>query len=282
MPVARSASCLYRAIMTFISHARMAVSGFAITALLLASASAAASTAKPVKTKPPVLSCKTAGTDGMTYTVIKAGKGEKPGADSKVKVNYKGHLKSDGTVFDEGSGAEFKVGGVIAGVAQGLQLMQPGGKYRLCIPYALAYGEAGSGPIPAKADLVFEVDLLSFQNPPPKHVVPAEQRSCDQVTASGLGYAISRQGTGRKPTDTDMVLVDFMTFDATTGIADNKTEWETIPLNQATLLFGEALKMMPAGSSYRFCFPKPPESEEPVVNIAVDLIDVRPAPPPAW
>ena len=60
-----------------------------------------------------------------------------------------------------------------------------------------------------------------------------------------------------------------------------KRDWEKIPLAMATPLFGEALKMMPAGSTYRFCMPKPdgtmgaPQSG---TNIIVTLIDVRVAP----
>ena len=150
---------------------------FALPTLLAAPAIAAP---KPAKAKPPTLTCKTAAADGLTYTVIKAGKGDRPGADSKVKVNYKGMLTANGSEFDAGQGAEFKVGGVIPGFAQGLQLMQPGGSYRLCIPSKLGYGEAGTGPIPANADLVFEVDLLSFTTPPPKPVIPVAERACNQ------------------------------------------------------------------------------------------------------
>lgn len=234
---------------------------------------------KPAKPKPPVLTCKTAAADGLTFTVIKAGKGEKPTADSKVKVNYKGILTADGTKFDEGKGAEFKVGGVIPGFAQGLQLMQPGGSYRLCIPSKLGYGEAGTGPIPANADLVFEVELLSFTSPPPKPVIPVAERTCDQTTASGLGYRTIKAGAGKLPTDTDMTLVDFTTFDAKTGVTMEKREWEKIPLAQATAIFAEGLKLMQVGSSYTFCLPKPAEAPaQPDVNIRVDLLDIRPAP----
>lgn len=235
---------------------------------------------KPAKTKPPVLTCKTAAADGLTYTVIKPGKGEKPGADAKVKVNYKGMLTSDGSQFDAGNGTEFKVGGVIPGFGQGLQLMQPGGKYRLCIPSKLGYGEAGTGPIPANADLVFEVELLSFTTPPPKPVIPLAERSCDKTSASGLGTRMIRTGTGKTPTDGDMALVDFTTFDAKTGVTLEKREWEKIPLAQASAVFSEALKMMQVGSSYTFCLPKPPTegAAEPDVNIRVDLLDVRAAP----
>jgi FKBP-type peptidyl-prolyl cis-trans isomerase len=248
-----------------------------IPALLTTPAHAA--TPKTAKPKPPILTCKTGAADGLTYTVIKAGKGEKPGADAKVKVNYKGLLTSDGSEFDSGKGAEFKVGGVIPGFAQGLQLMQPGGSYRLCIPSKLGYGEAGTGPIPANADLVFEVDLLSFTNPPPKPVIPVTERSCNQTTASGLGYLILKTGTGKAPTDNDMTLVDFTTFDAKTGTTLEKREWEKIPLAQATPIFAEGLKMMPVGSIYTFCLPKTAEtSGQPEVNIRVDLLDVRVAP----
>lgn len=251
-----------------------------VTALLSTPAIAAP---KPVKPKPPVLSCKIATPEGLSYTVIKAGKGERPGADAKVKVNYKGMLTADGSEFDSGQNAEFKVGGVIPGFAQGLQLMQPGGNYRLCIPSKLGYGETGTGPIPANADLVFEVDLLSFTTPPPKPVVPLAERACSNTTGSGLGYLAIKQGNGKKPSEADMALVDFTTFDGKTGVSLEKREWEKIPLSQATAVFVEALKMMQVGSSYTFCLPKPKEgdaaaSAEPEINIRVDLLDVRPAP----
>ena len=265
--------------MTISTLKRSATAALLTPALLFSTAPAFAATPKTAKAKPPVLSCKTAAADGLTYTVIKAGKGEKPASDAKVKVNYKGMLTADGSKFDEGKGAEFKVGGVIPGFAQGLQLMQPGGSYRLCIPSKLGYGEAGTGPIPANADLVFEVELLSFTTPPPKPVVPLAERTCDKVTASGLGYRAIAIGTGKAPADNDMTLVDFTTFDAKTGVTLEKREWEKIPLAQATPIFAEGLKMMQVRSSYTFCLPKAADvAEGPEINIRVDLLDVRPAP----
>ena len=43
---------------------------------------------------------------------------------------------------------------------EGIALLKEGGKAKLELPYHLAYGEGGSGPIPPKADLVFDVWLV--------------------------------------------------------------------------------------------------------------------------
>lgn len=246
-------------------------------ALILALAPAQAANPVAAKPKPPVLTCAVKTPEGLSYTVIKPGKGERPIAESNVTVNYKGMLSADGSEFDSGQSAQFPVGGVIPGFAQGLQLIQPGGSYRLCIPAALGYGAAGTGPIPANADLVFEVDLLSFTNPPPKPVIPVAERSCSQSTATGLGFEIVKAATGRKPADGEMALVDFTVFDASSGIVQQKREWEKIPLSQASPIFRESLNMMAIGSTYRFCMPKAADGS-PDSNIIVTLIDLRPAP----
>ncbi|MCU0339109.1 MAG: FKBP-type peptidyl-prolyl cis-trans isomerase [Spirosomaceae bacterium] len=103
---------------------------------------------------------------GLQYQIIKAGDGPKPTINDKVKTHYHGTL-TDGTVFDSsvqrGQPIDFPVGGVIAGWTEALQLMPVGSKWKLFIPYNLAYGERGAGAnIKPYSALIFEVELLEI------------------------------------------------------------------------------------------------------------------------
>lgn len=103
---------------------------------------------------------------GLQYKVLTAGDGEKPVQSSTVRTHYHGTL-INGNVFDSsverGQPAEFPVSGVIAGWTEALQLMPVGSKWRLFVPYNLAYGEKGAGgAIGPYATLIFEVELLAI------------------------------------------------------------------------------------------------------------------------
>lgn len=104
---------------------------------------------------------------GLQYEIISEGSGEKPVAASTVKTHYHGTL-IDGTVFDSsydrGQPAEFPVNGVIAGWTEALQMMPVGSKWRLYVPYQLAYGEQGAGgAIAPYSTLIFDVELLEIK-----------------------------------------------------------------------------------------------------------------------
>ena len=103
---------------------------------------------------------------GLQYEVIKPGEGAKPTLNDQVTTHYHGTL-IDGTVFDSsverGEPASFPVSGVIKGWTEALQLMNVGSKWRLFVPYDLAYGERGAGPkIGPFTTLIFEVELISI------------------------------------------------------------------------------------------------------------------------
>src|SRR6476659_4652773 len=104
---------------------------------------------------------------GLKYKDLKAGDGDEAKAGKVVVVHYTGTF-TDGKKFDSSVGKdpfEFELGSreVIAGWDEGVAGMKVGGKRKLMIPYALAYGEKGRGPIPPKTDLVFEVELLKVK-----------------------------------------------------------------------------------------------------------------------
>ena len=101
---------------------------------------------------------------GLQYEVITEGNGKKPSATDRVQCHYEGTL-IDGTVFDSsikrGEPAVFGVNQVIKGWVEALQLMQEGAKWRLYIPYNMAYGEHGAGEmIPPYSALIFDVELI--------------------------------------------------------------------------------------------------------------------------
>ena len=103
---------------------------------------------------------------GLQYEIISEGTGPKPTLEDNVTTHYHGTL-IDGTVFDSsvdrGEPASFPVGGVIKGWTEALQLMSVGSKWKLYVPYDLAYGERGAGAqIGPYSTLIFEVELISI------------------------------------------------------------------------------------------------------------------------
>lgn len=102
---------------------------------------------------------------GLMYIMEKEGTGKQAEAGKNVKVHYTGTFL-DGKKFDSsvdrGEPIAFPLGQgrVIKGWDEGIALLKEGGKAKLLIPYYLAYGEGARGPIPAKSDLIFDVELI--------------------------------------------------------------------------------------------------------------------------
>jgi FKBP-type peptidyl-prolyl cis-trans isomerase len=120
--------------------------------------------------------------DGLQYKVLTNGTGAIPTNTDIVTVNYRGTLL-DGTEFDNsfkrGQPAKFPVTGVIPGWTEALLKMKAGSRWQLFIPAELAYGERGRPGIPPNSVLIFEVDLISTESPPPHK--PAEPLTSDII-----------------------------------------------------------------------------------------------------
>ena len=105
---------------------------------------------------------------GLRYGDIRVGCGAAVRTGQTVTVQYTGWLQS-GKEFDSSRAAgrqpfafPLGEGQVIPGFDQGVADMHIGGKRRLVIPAALAYGSQGVPPvIPPNATLYFDVEVIS-------------------------------------------------------------------------------------------------------------------------
>ncbi|MFM5917370.1 MAG: FKBP-type peptidyl-prolyl cis-trans isomerase [Novosphingobium sp.] len=117
----------------------------------------------------------------VDVTVVAAGTGRTPTKDDLVFVNYVGKL-DNGKEFDrspKGSafpvpgvfpdGVPFQLEGSIPGFAEALAKVQQGGKYKLHIPAAKAYGaeekrnpQTGEVQIPANSNLNFDIEVTGI------------------------------------------------------------------------------------------------------------------------
>jgi FKBP-type peptidyl-prolyl cis-trans isomerase len=188
------------------------------TALALAlAASLPAAAARAEEPKPPAIPADTevkTTASGLRYSVLREGTGKvAPRKGDRVRVHYTGWTVADGKVFDSSRGkgpAEFAVGGLIEGWNEALCLMTEGAHWKLTIPPALGYGDAGSPPaIPPGATLVFEVELLSLKALPAfRKPDPAAQKT----TASGLKYEVLEPGAGDPCGEGDAWDLEFALF----------------------------------------------------------------------
>jgi len=105
---------------------------------------------------------------GLQYDDLVVGSGKMAEPGMNVSLNYRGFLL-DGTPFDNsydrGEPLKFQIAGgqMIQGFDEGVRGMRIGGKRKILVPWAMAYGEAGRPPIPPKADLVFDLELLDVK-----------------------------------------------------------------------------------------------------------------------
>lgn len=103
---------------------------------------------------------------GLRYRKVKDGAGQgRPSPTDTVTIHYAGRL-IDGTEFDSsvarGEPATFPLPRLIKGWQEGVPLMEVGDTYEFAIPYYLAYGPMGKGPIPGGATLLFTIELIAI------------------------------------------------------------------------------------------------------------------------
>ena len=107
---------------------------------------------------------------GLEIEDLVVGTGYEVKAGGAVIAHSKGTLKSDGSEFDSsfkrGEPTGFPLTGVIKGWQEGVPGMKVGGKRKLTVPAAMAYGEreiknGDKVIIPKNSDLVFEIEIVN-------------------------------------------------------------------------------------------------------------------------
>ena len=95
---------------------------------------------------------------------LEEGTGEVAQPGATVDVHYLGVDFETGEEFDSswnrGKSIQFPLSGLIKGWQEGIPGMKVGGRRKLTIPPALAYGEAGRGHRLSGKTLIFVIDLV--------------------------------------------------------------------------------------------------------------------------
>ncbi len=115
--------------------------------------------------------------NGLQTFDYAAGEGREAKLGDRVVVHYIGQL-DDGTVFDQsheradGLNVILGAGGVIEGMAQGLDGVRVGMRRKIVIPPEIGYGAQANGPIPANSTLTFLIEVMTVEDGPPLAAPP--------------------------------------------------------------------------------------------------------------
>jgi FKBP-type peptidyl-prolyl cis-trans isomerase len=103
--------------------------------------------------------------DKLETIDLEVGTGDEIKAGDTLTFDYTGALASTGKIFqsslDTGAPITYSLNDLIPGWQEGIPGMKVGGKRRLLIPSAKAYGSQEQSGIPANSDLVFDITVHS-------------------------------------------------------------------------------------------------------------------------
>lgn len=232
---------------------------------------------------------------GLQYYETVEGTGRMPEEGDIVTMHIMGTLEDGTPIADTYSDGQPIVATVsdddlFAGWKEGLLMMKEGGRARLVIPPALAFGEEGiGGVIPANATITLDVELISA-------IAPPEPTALDEAdfttTDSGLKYYDITAGSGDTPVAGQDVVVQYTAWlqDGNQFIASSDAQGQplTFTLGSEQGVFpgwDEGVSTMQVGGKRQLIIPPdlalgeagggriPPNS---TLIMEVELVDVLP------
>ncbi len=231
---------------------------------------------------------------GIKYNVIEAGEGIQLSEEMHVSLNYTGYIDDAAqTLFDSSYEREeplqFILGRrmVIPGWEEALPEFKVGDVVRMWVPYHMAYGRQGRGPIPPKANLVFELEILDAQSTvsPEKYAVQGKDTL---ETVTGLRYILVEEGKGDPPALGSVLKVHYSGYLSDGRLFDSsvqRSEPFRFVLGTGQVLKGwdQAFALFPKGTKARLIIPPHlaygEEGKDPIppgetLVFDVELIDV--------
>lgn len=118
------------------------------------------------RTKPEIEFHEGPAPEALEVEDLIVGDGAEAAASSTVKVHYLGVDFESGEEFDSswsrGEPIDFPLAALVKGWQEGIPGMKVGGRRKLVVPPALAYGTSGGHPLSGRT-LVFVIDLLGVR-----------------------------------------------------------------------------------------------------------------------
>ena len=227
---------------------------------------------------------------GLQYRIIEQGDGEQPSVGQVVFINYTGKLVS-GQTFSRSDGLDYLTltQDVMAGLFEGIRLMNTGSKYEFVIPSELGFGDSppANTPIRPGSVLIMELTLDSFLLAPNQFLSQNSENEDILETASGLQYRVIEEGEGDNVAAGNTVRVRY-NGTLTNGLEfDRSPGNDTVTFNTSQVIpgFSEGLRLMKRGAKYQLFIPpnlgygaQPPFGSvippNAVLVFEVDLVDI--------
>jgi peptidylprolyl isomerase len=218
--------------------------------------------------------------DGLKYKDDSLGTGPAADMNKLVTLHYKGWIVEDttnlfgswdkdpkkmvyflGSSYERNQPMKFILGtsSFVKGIDEGIVGMKKGGTRTIIIPSELAYGEKGMRGIPPNTDLKMVIKLLEVRD----KVVAKAWSVPDEAfktTASGLKYAIVKEGTGNYADSGDVVTVNYSGYLSDGTLFDSSVERDepisfVLGMEQVIKGWDEGIRLMKKGSKVRFIIP---------------------------